>query len=258
MARNRASERRPPMRDHAPASDPLALPAFTDAALAEAVRLARVRHQDAKAAVLTVRGKVGRKAASRAVGQAARAVADAEAAIVRETQGEEAAPAVQRGEVMQGNTVLREPRLVVTPGRRAELQPALERLLNRGAISNYLYKAARRYRHACERAGRDAYPISLSNPDGGRSPPSSGNRRIEEALGSPLERDAARRAVGVFGTALLEHVVMEDLTLASWAERKGVSEHVAKGMFVMVLERLGEHWAAVRAAQEQVEVEKNP
>ena len=90
-------------------------------------------------------------------------------------------------------------------------------------------------------AGRDAYPIGLGG-DGGRGAPQSGNRRVEQAIAAGGDLDRARRVVGIFGTGLLEHIVVHDLTLAGWAEKKGESEHVAKGILVMVLERLAEHW----------------
>lgn len=240
MARNRASPWRPSMRDDAPAEDPLVRQAFVLAQMAQAVEQARHALYDAKQAMLTTSGKAAKQAARNTVRLASRALSEAEAALVREKQEELVAPAVQRGEIKRDDVVIREARLVVTQGRRAELMPALERLRARDAISKRCYHAGRWYREIWEMAGMDAFPVGLGG-DGGRTAPASGNRRIEDAIGSSADLDSARRAIGVFGTAMLEHVVIEGLTLAAWAERKAVSEHVAKGMFVMVLEQLAEH-----------------
>ena len=65
---------------------------------------------------------------------------------------------------------------------------------------------------------------------------------MEQAVGNSNALTKARKAVGMFGTAMLEHIVVEGLALDAWAEKKSMCAHVAKGILIMVLERLAEHW----------------
>jgi hypothetical protein len=241
--------------------------AFRDERLAQDILDARAALVAARATVMVARGKMGKVAARRAVRVAAAALSDAEGALAAETVGERLAPATQRYASVQRDAlvwedrddgskvqvrrdiVLRETRVTVGPNRRPELQPALERLDSRGAITPRCYRAGRRYREAWEQAGRDAYPVSQIGDSGcGGSDPTQGNRRIENAVGSSIALSGARRAIGVFGTAMLEYVIIEGLTLSAWAEKQGESEHVAKGILQMVLERLAEHWDTCDAA----------
>lgn len=242
MASNRALPWRPSMRDDAPAEDSITRPAFVQAGLARAVDQARQRLQDARQAVLTTSGKLAKQAARNTVRLASRALAEAEAAKVREGQGEQASPAVQRAEIASGGVVIREARVVVTQGRRADLQPPLERMYSRDEITKREYHAARRYREAWELAGLDAYPVGLGG-DGGRTAPASGNRRIEDAIGSSADLDSARRAIGTFGTGMIEYVVVEGYTVGAWAARNRRTTQAAMGVLSMVLQRLAEHWA---------------
>ena len=248
-------------------SDPaFARPAFYRKQLAQAIVTARIRLQAARAAVMVARGKMAKIDARRAIRVASAALADAEAALVKEDMADRVAEQVQRHEIVrrgavvwekdasgkrvqvQRDVVYREPRVEVSGSKRAELQPALERLKSRGAISIKCYKAGRRYREAWEKAGLDAFPCCLGASEGARSAPGSGNRRIEDAVGSSIALSDARRAVGVFGTAMLEHLIVEGLTISSWAEKRGESEHVGKGILIMVLERLAGHWDTMDAA----------
>lgn len=252
MARNRASPWRPSMRDDAPAEDPLARKAFVLAQMAVRINQARQHLQDARQAVLTTSGKAAKQAARNTVKLASRELSEAEAALVRENRGEQLAPAVQRGEIASDDAVLRHPRMIVGRTRQVELQPALERLYRREHITLTEYRAARRYREAWEMAGKNAYPIGLRE-DAGRSTPVSGNHRIENGIGSNVVLDGARRAIGVFGTGLLEHLVIEGLTLGSWAERRGCTPAEAAGAFRMVMTRLAEHWRDERRAEKPLD-----
>ena len=51
----------------------------------------------------------------------------------------------------------------------------------------------------------------------------------------------------MFGSNILEHVVIQGLTVGSWAKLKGCTEQAAMGVLFMVLERLVEHWREVSA-----------
>ena len=247
----------------------LTRPAFKSAELVQAVQNARTNLLDAKAVVLATRGKAEKIKARKTVQRAATALAVAEAAVLREARGEVGAPAVQReaivaqsveyrdqdGMLAIGDVVLREARIEMAPTKRAELQGALERLFRRETITRRHYLAAKRYRSAWEAAGRDAFPIGLGGGEGGRSAPQSGNRRIENAVGCTIQLTAARRAIGKFGTGFVEHIVIHDFTIAAWAVKQGESEHVAKGVLMMILERLAEHWDDERVQSDKIDID---
>ena len=244
MARNRLGV--PLALNPVPDEDPLTRPAFTEAKLLRDVQDARDALDRARVARTLGKSKNEKQRLGRAVSASGKALTVAEQALAAERRAAPYAEAVQRQAVVSDTgTVLRDPRIVVSSGKRAELQRALEWLLKRNTIDEKAYRAARRYRNAWERAGRDAYPIGLGGGAGGRSAPQSGNRRVEEAAASSADLSGARRAIGVFGSGMLEHIVVHDLSLDAWAEKQGVSNHVAKGVLIMVLERLAEHWVSV-------------
>lgn len=220
--------------------------AFVLPRLRLAVDQARRVLADAKRRVPQAPDKAALRKARKAVSAASAALAKAEAAVVAEERGEAAAPAVRRDQIAQGAVLLREPQVQVV-GKRAELTPALERLFHRDTLTRAEYLAGRRYRDAYEAAGLDLYPIGLGG-EGGRAPPQSGNRRIEQSVASSTELQAGRACIGQMGTALLEHIVVDGLTIAAFAEKKAESEHVVKGFLKMVLIRLSEFWEAYDAA----------
>lgn len=220
------------LREH----DPFLRPAFAEAALERGVQQARAVLHEARAAALAARGKADRANARKSVKQAAQALGQAEAALAAEQRGEDLAPAVQRRDQVQDGVVLREARVATQGGKRLALVDPLDRLFRRGSITAQQRVAGLRYRHAWEMAGHGAYPTGLDPDAGGRSPPQSGNRRIEAAVGSARELDRLRGMLGSTGTSLLEHVAVEGLAVDGWAMRHRVNAQVALGMLLMALD----------------------
>lgn len=241
--------------------------AFAEELLAQNIVAARAALDAARSDVRMARGKKAKIEARRAVRVASMALGRAESALATERTGEKLSPAVQRQASVQPDAlvmetredgseiqvrrdiVLRETRVSIGPNKRPELQPALERMKVRNLITPRCYRAGRRYREAWEQAGRDAYPVSQIGDSGSiGGDPTGGNRRIENAVGSSVALSGARRAIGVFGTAMLEYIIIEGMTISAWAEKQAKSEHVAKGILEMVLERLAEHWDTLDAS----------
>ena len=249
------------MRPHP--TEPISRPAFIASTLDARISESRAMLLQAKNAVRYAATRADKDVARRAVKASATALAVAEAARAAEEHGEKVAPSVQRrehgrtmstvigrsecGAPIRGDrhVVIREPRVAVTSGadgKRAELQSAIALLFKRGSLDARTFRAAQRYRRAWETAGMDAYPIGMAGGDGGHCAPGSGNRRIEDAVGSSEALQAARHAVGMFGAALLDHVVVHELTVSSWAQRHDSSPAEGMGYLKMVLVRLAEHW----------------
>ena len=251
MARNRASSRRPPMRDGAGLdAHPLARVAFIDTTLALDVAAARMALKDARQAPCNVGTKADRLAARKGIQQAAAALSAAEGAVAAEDRGELAAPLVQRQDHVMDGVLLREARVVEVAGKRMALVHPLDRMLARRSIDAAQCAAGHRYRHAWEMAGRDAYPIGLSGGEAsGRTAPGSGNWRIEAAVGCGVDLAQMRAALGTAGVGLVEHVAVHELDLAGWASRQKLNPQVVTGMFSFALTLLAE-WTVKRGSRE--------
>lgn len=249
MARNRASNRRPVMRDAVPENpDPLNRGAFRLEALSQAVTDARDELDRGKCNVRLAIGRPAKDKARRACAKLSRALGAAEHALVLEEKGAEMADTVmrtdqvQRGGHMDG-VVLREASVIVTVRGRIEQMTALSRLLKYHSIDARQYAAGVRYRAAWEAAGLDQFPIGMIG-DGGRSAPSSGNHRVENAAGSSALLDRMRRLVGPNATNLLDAVIIQGRDVRGWAAsqvtdtRTGLDPSVAIGRLQMALDVL--------------------
>lgn len=238
MARNRQG--RPPTVALRPLSES---DAFRVPRLHQAVRDAQARLDAAKA--VPHRGtKAEKRAAARTVSQASAALIRAQTALSDEIEGERAAPAAQRLAVEAGGVVLREARAVTQGGRASVVMP-IDRMLARKQITRAQHAAGRRYRSAWEAANADAMPAGFGGEFGG-GVPSSGNRRIEDAVGMHAELTRMQRVLGVIGCNLVEWVVVQEMTVDSWAARQPsargepMSSAHAMGVLVFLLGRLGE------------------
>ena len=221
-------------------SDLSARPAFLDSMLAKAVTDARTVVTDAQQALASARTRKAKTTARRLLKVATVRLTRAQEAADREAKSEKLAPAVQRRAIIQDGVVLRDARIDVPKGKRAELQPALERLHTRRSITVEQFAAGCRYRAAWELAHEGLYPAGIGEGTGGAA--GSGNSAMENAVASGAELNAARHAIGVGASALLQHVIIESLTLESWAFKQGCNAQVVKGHFISALNHLIEHW----------------
>jgi len=205
--------------------------AFELARMAEAAKEARVAVDRARALMRPAKGK-DKATARRALKRAEALLSKSDRALQAEEQGEAAAPSVQRHAILQGDVVLRQHR-IVTHGRTATLVTALDHLRNRSSITDEQYAAGKRYRVAWEMANMDAFPIGLGEGIGGT--PCSGNRRIEEAIGASWLLQPMRQALGQYGSALVDHVVVYDLSISVWATNQRINPQYAMGQLQVLL-----------------------
>lgn len=258
----------------ATAEDPLSREAFRATRLAQAVQDTAHAYQATRTAYRAAEGKAPKARARAVLRRAQRAYDAALAAQQAEERAEQVVPAVLRQEHVQrdarwkvrdgvdldgrerfvtetGDVVLRQPVVERERGSLVRSNP-LQRMHERGRhgsrseplVTLRHVDAGRRYEAAWYLAGAGLYPVAL-DPEGtgnGQSRTKGGNVRVEQAAGSSADLDGARHAVGMFGAALLDHVVLEGRDVQDWARRKGVRHEVALGMLVMVLDRLAEHW----------------
>lgn len=242
MARNRASDRRPASRGSAE-MPPIPPEAFRVATLTANVRTAKDAVARADCAMRTTIGKPFRERARRVKAKAQRALTDAEKALHAEERDELLADAVQRTSHVQPgagpggeDVMLREARVVVRDGKRAEVVTALDYLLSRKSIDAVAHAGGVRYRAAYEAANLDLYPIGLGgNGGGGRSEPSSGNRRIENAVAQSRDLQRMREMVDSDALAVVDAVVIDGRDVRGWAasrvtaKRTGMDPAIAMG-----------------------------
>lgn len=252
MARNRAEPKRRMGSLALPATVPGPPPeAFREATMTKAVQDARDALARAECVVRTTPGKVFRERARRMKMRCQRTLADAEKALQAEVRGEALADAVLRTdqvEVTQDGQIipLREARIVVRDGKRAEVVTALDWLLSRKSIDAIAHAGGVRYRAAYEAAHLDMYPIGLGGDEaGGKGVPSSGNRRIENAAAQSRDLDAMRSLLAPDALAVVEAVVIEGRDVRGWAasrvtgKRTGTDPAIAMGTLKTALGMFG-------------------
>lgn len=206
--------------------------AFREARLSGFVTSSRLAVDRARAVLAAARGDT-KAVARRELKRAQTLLSRAEGALKAEQQGEAIGPAVQRQTIVDRDVVLREPR-IVNHGKSVTLVTALDHLRNRSSITDEQHAAGKRYRAAWELAGMDMYPIGLGEGIGGT--PCSGNRRIEEAVGSSRELSRMRAVlVNSYCIALAEHVAIYDLNVSAWGEMHGINPQYAMGQLQIVL-----------------------
>ena len=210
--------------------------AFREARLAGLVAMARTSVERAKTVFAGARGDT-KAVARRELKRAQTLLSRAETALKAEQQGEAIGPAVQRQTIVDRDVILREPRIVMH-GKSVALVSALDRMFNRNSIDAEQHAAGRRYREAYEKAGMDAFPIGLGEGIGGT--PCSGNRRVEEAVGSSQELSRLRSFLSSHEISLVEHVVLHDLHLESWGIERCLNRHNVMGFLKAALWRLAE------------------
>ncbi len=264
MARNRAEpdRRMGSLAWPTEMPDPLDRKAFRVQALETAVQDAKdavARADCAKRANTDVRDRHKHR---RAVDRARRALTEAERALSDERRGAGVADAVLREDQAMpgardedGNpVVLREARVVVTRDQRVHQMTALDRLARAGSITPRQHAAGVRYRDAYEAVGFDQFPIGLGGDDGASAGvPSSGNRRVEAGAEAARTLDLMRAMLPLAGVNLVEHVIVQGLTVTSWALRQvsatrtGMNPSVAMGHLCMALDVLAEEkWMRAR------------
>lgn len=264
MARNRAEPdyRMGSLRWPAEVADPLDRQAFRVQALEAAVQEARdavARADCAKRANKDVRDRHKHR---RAVDRATRALTAAERALADEQRGAAVTDAVLREDQVvpgardeDGNpVVLRPARIVVRPDARAEVVTVLDRLAKAGSITRRQHAAGVRYRDAWEAAGLDQFPIGLGGDDGGgKGVPSSGNRRVEAGAEGARTLDLMHGVLPLASVNMLDHVIIQGLTVTSWALRQvsdtrtGMNPSVAMGRLCGALDVLAEEkWVRAR------------
>ncbi len=219
--------------------------AFRVARLSELVSEAKALVERTRVSFAAARGQT-KAVARRELKRAQIILNRAEQGLKAELQGEVAGPAVQRHGISErkpivneqggremGEVILREPR-IVTHGKSVTLVTALDHLRNRSSITDDQHAAGKRYRAAYELAGLDAYPVGMGEGIGGT--PCSGNRRIEEALGSSWELQRMRTVlVNGYCIGLIEHVAVHDGDVSSWAERHGKDRKGVMGQVQLLL-----------------------
>lgn len=210
--------------------------AFRTARLTELVSASQAAVERARAAFQAARGPA-KAVARRELKRAQTLLTRAEHGLKNEQQGEVGGPAVQRQTIVDRDVILREPR-IVTHGKSVALVSALDRMLSRGSLDLAQHAAGKRYREAHEKAGMDAYPIGLGEGIGGT--PCSGNRRVEEAVGSSQELSRLRSFLSSHEISLVEHVVLHDLHLESWGIERCLNRHNVMGFLKAALWRLAE------------------
>ena len=264
MARNRAEpgRRMGSLAWPTAVPDPLDRQAFRTASLEAAIQDAKdalARADCAKRANADVRDRHKHR---RAVDRARRLLTEAERALADEVRGAGVADAVLREDQVisgvrdvDGNpVVLREAQVMVTRDQRVHQVTALDRLARAGSITARQYAAGVRYRDAWEAAGLDQFPIGLGGDDGGgMGVPSSGNRRVEAGAEAARTLDLMRAMLPLAGVNLIEHVIVQGLTVTSWALRQvsatrtGMNPSVAMGHLCMALDVLAEEkWMRAR------------
>ena len=209
--------------------------AFEGVRLEAAVDVARAAVERARCVFRVARGKEKAKARG-VVRSAERALRKAENALMLEQVGEQMAPAVQRVAIVEGVTVLREARIEVA-GKRVRYVSPLDRLKKRGSLTAEQYAAGKLYRAAYDLAWQDAYPVGMGEALGGQ--PGSGNRRIEDAVGSGQALSRLLRLVGQTDGAILHHVIVEERDLGEWAVKAGMNPSVVLGRLQSALELIG-------------------
>ncbi len=242
MARNRAQPARRMGSLARPATVPGPPPeAFREAVMAKAVQDARDALARADCDMRTTVGKVFRERTRRVKMRCQRALADAEKSLQAEVRGEALADAVLRQDQVEigqnGIPIsLREARVVVRDGKRAEVVTALDWLLSRKSIDGIAHAGGVRYRTAYEAAHLDMYPIGLGGDEAGsKGVPSSGNRRIEHAVAQSRDLDAMRSLLAPDALAVVEAVVIEGRDVRGWAasrvtgKRTGTDPAIAMG-----------------------------